>query len=246
VQLHVVFAFILTSIPKVAVAGTSVQRVEVAAAPVFVPAPILRPLFDSREWVFRVETTLEYFDLDDPRAKDGVVSETRTDSATCRAIRVVRWANSIGSRIACSGPLSSARVEGRIPVAGTFVEGDWVATARGLWHPDAPVVDGPEPAVAPGDIVIAAHPGAGEKVTSNGKESTMVWRHGRTWCATHALSGGDHSSDTLCFAPSTGLLAGSREFAGGEYHEIRFCSGPAACRMLSNPPSPTDDASRRR
>ena len=113
---------------------------------------MFRPLFDKREWVFRVETTLEYSDLDDPRAKDGFAHETKTDSATCRVIRVVRWAKSIGSRIECSGPLSGARVEGLVPVAGRFLDGDWVATPRGLWHLRAPGVDGPEPVVAPGDM----------------------------------------------------------------------------------------------
>jgi len=209
---------------------------------------MFRPLFDKREWVFRVETTLEYSDLDDPRAKDGFAHETKTDSATCRVIRVVRWAKSIGSRIECSGPLSGARVEGLVPVAGRFLDGDWVATPRGLWHLRAPGVDGPEPVVAPGDMVIAAEPAASKKVTSSGeaKESTAVWRHGKSWCVTHAVSGGDQSSDTFCFAASTGLLAGSREFAGGTYRELRFCSSSSGCRMLSKPPLQADGASRRR
>lgn len=247
-RLRLVSVVILASIPTVSVAGESEQGAELASPPAFVPAAMFRPLFETREWVFRVETTIESSALDDPRAKDGVVSETKTDSATCRVIRVVRWARSIGSRIECSGSLASARVEGTVPVARKFLEGDWVATARGLWHLEAPAVDGPEPAVAPGDMVIAAEPAASKKVTSNGEaeESTVVWRHGKTWCVAHALSLGDQSSDTLCFAASTGLLAGSREFAGGTYYEVRFCSGRAGCRMLSNPPSQTDGASRRR
>jgi hypothetical protein len=185
--------------------------------------------------VFRVETTIEHTDLDDPRAKDGVVRETRSDSATCRVIRVVRWARSIGSRIECSGALSGAGVEDTIPVAGKFLEGDWVATARGLWQLQAPALDGPEPALAPGEMVIAAEPTATKKATSNSEseESAVAWRHGKTWCVARASSGGDQSSDTFCFVPSTGLTAGSREFAGGTYYEIRFCSGPAGCRLLS-------------
>jgi hypothetical protein len=169
VRLRLVSIFILASIPTVSIARESKQGAEVASPPAFVPAPMFRTLFETREWVFRVETTIEFTALDDPRAKDGVVSETKTDSATCGVIRVVRWARSIGSRIECGGSLSSAHLEGTVPVARKFLEGDWVATARGLWHLEAPAVDGSEPVVALGDMVIAAEPAASKKVTSNGE-----------------------------------------------------------------------------
>ena len=75
-------ALVLASIPAVSVAGDATPGAKVASPPVFVPAPMFRSLFETREWVFRVETTVEYGDSDDPRAKDGFVTETKADSAT--------------------------------------------------------------------------------------------------------------------------------------------------------------------
>jgi hypothetical protein len=135
----------------------------------FAPSAFYKPMFDrAREWHFHVETISEDHDPDDPRAKGGVVRETVRSSATCRVTKVVRWASSIGSRIECTGPLSRGHVEDTIPAAGGFLEGDWIVTAKGLWRFDLPVLDGPEPAVEPKDMIIAAKPSQMETESTEG------------------------------------------------------------------------------
>ena len=115
-----------------------------------------------------MSTISEDTDPDDPRSKDGVVRQSVPSAATCRVTKVVRWASSIGSRIECTGPLSRGHVKDTIPAVGGFLEGDWIATAKGLWRFDLPVLDGPEPVVEPKEMIIAAKPTQMKKESAKG------------------------------------------------------------------------------
>jgi hypothetical protein len=209
-----------------------------AQPPAFAPASLYATMFDpATVWVFRVETSLEQGDPSDAFAKP--VREKQVDSATCHVTKVVRWAKSIGSHIKCTGGLARGQVSAAVNVADGFLEGDWVATARGLWHFDASVLDGPEPAVAPDDVVILAKPAAAQRKKDfpepeGGGFLTRIWRHGNTWCAIHDVMSGDELGSIFCWAP-TGLIGGKRYFSGGEYREVLFCLDEPVCRMLSTP-----------
>ena len=229
----VLTAFTLRS----ATAGAG-ARPENSATEPFAPASLYKAMFDlNREWRFQVESISEDRDPDDPRSKNGVLRKVVPGSASCRVTKVVRWSSSLGSRIECTGPLSRGHVQDVIPAAGGFLDGDWVATAHGLWRFDVPVLDGSEPAVVREDMIIAARPTRtqSETATGDGGDFTSVRKERNAWCVTRGSWSGDEFGYTFCWASPAGLQTGRRYVSGGRYVELRICVGDR-CRMPSKTP----------
>jgi hypothetical protein len=227
---------LLSLMPRPSLAADT-ARARSGASETFTPPPLYAALFvEGREWTFHVESLTEDTDPDDPRARDGVVRDTKITRATCRVSKVVRWARALGSRLQCVGALSRGQVDEAIPAAGGFLDADWVATERGLWRLSGPVVDGPEPTLDALEMLIPARPKemTKESAADNGGTYAQIRRDRSTWCATQATWSGDEDGNTFCWVPSTGLRAGRRYFLGGRYLEISFCEEPSFCRMLSN------------
>ncbi len=227
----------LTHAPSFAADG---EGTPAEASGAFTPSPLYAALFaEGREWMFRVESVAEYMDEpDNPRARARLVRDAKVTKATCRVTKVVRWTAAVGSRVECTGALSSTRIADAIPAVGGLLAGDWVATSTGLWQSSEPVVDGPEPALPAQDRVIAANPRESTKkdTRENGGTFEEVRRQGTTWCSTRTSWGGDESGNVFCWSRSAGPKAGRWFFSGGEYLEVSFCREPSSCRMLSKKP----------
>jgi hypothetical protein len=220
----------LRALALVLLAGCAAAAADAHPAPQLSPAARFAPadhyagvLERGRSWEYRVETTFT--------AQDGATdpsSHTQVGHAACRVVHAERSARRSLSRITCDRALSELQIHAAVPVGASFLEGFWMADARGLWK-SAEFGDDARM------MVISSSPAEGKKQQEGadgiGGEATIVERRGKAWCVTHVSWGGDSAGDTFCFTQD-GIVAGMRQFAGGEFKEVRFCVDELLCRQL--------------
>ena len=185
---------------------------------------------EGRSWELRVLHNVEGAGEDEP------ARTTTEHEATCRVAKVRRWPAAVGSRITCDGALAHGSVVSKVPVAGSFLLGDWVASAKGLWRFGYPVLADAAPELDPAHMLIAAKPRPMNRKIQDaqGGERMRGRKPKNTWCATHSTWSGDESGDTYCFARNGGLRAGGRYFLGGSFDEVVFCAAPMLCKIVAH------------
>ncbi len=200
---------------------TPPQKVDLSASgepPAGVPAAPYAALFDtSATW--KLSGTKEH-------ASEGK-KDKKKFKATCKVARVTRHPFGVRATIECSG----------LPQAGSInhVEGDWVATPKGLFHLGTDAKGTVE--LGEDRLMVYNPPRADKQVEGDeggdgGPDGSVVRERtidkGQT-CFSESSAIGDEGWSKICLDPS-GFTSGQFGWAGGATEDVVFTAAPGKKR----------------
>jgi hypothetical protein len=171
-----------------------------------------RALFEpGREWTYRVTSTKEFNDPDNPSAdRHGNVRESDSTDFMCVVSEVRAFRNAIASEIACAG--------------GEKISGIYGATAEGLFQlSQMPEQEKDVEKFRAGDALIAATPRPEqrhEKYPEGEVEKSVDRTPEGYWCKSQSDTIGDEGSLSICFGERIGIVSYSSSWAGGSSREL--------------------------
>jgi hypothetical protein len=189
------------------------------------PAHYAKLFVEGQVFVYDAKvTTWDYAWLENNSEKKPWKKATeKLPVTTCKVVKVTTFAASIASQVTCDGHPFGEGKQWKFPVAAIYV-----ATARGLFLPNAEDVSTTEPSLDDATLLIAAKPKATQKTVMEGVKgqgpyysvTTGVRREGRAWCTFSRTRGAPHDGvQSLCFG---GGITSGRNDVGGELHDASF------------------------
>jgi hypothetical protein len=171
----------------------------------------------SQAQVARAPTRTPYLALFE-RGKSWTLPVGSGGSITCQVADVKQVGDANVARLTCAAPH-----------AGLLINGGWVATPAGLYHPVVPVDEPDELALlGEDDLLLAAH--ADEREHAHAIAGThseiAAFTYKASWCVRETTTLGDNQrSYTLCF-DANGITGGDEFTLGGDATAMSFGDAP--------------------